>query len=204
MLKIWGRANSSNVEKVLWCCDELRLAYERIDAGGQFGRTDEPAYLAMNPNGLVPTIDDDGFILWESNAILRYLGNKHGRLYPVPVRDRAEVDKWLDWQLITLWPPLMPAFFQLVRTPPAQRDQSIIDKSAQQVGTLMGILDQRLAGRAFVAGDEFTIADIANGIVAYRWSVLDIDRPALAHIEAWLAGLARRQPYIKHVAHPLS
>lgn len=125
MLKIWGRANSINVQKVLWCCDELSLEYERIDAGGPFGRTQNPDYLAMNPNGLIPTISDDGFTLWESNAIVRYLAAKHGvgGLCPEDLRERADADRWMDWQLGTLWVALRPVFIGLVRTPPKSATQ---------------------------------------------------------------------------------
>ena len=127
MLKILGRKNSSNVQKVLWCCDELGLAYEREDVGGSFGKNRDPEYLALNPNGLVPTIIDDGFVLWESNSIIRYLAAKHGRgtLYPEDLRARALAERWMDWQLSVLGPAIGPVFWGLIRTPPGKRDQEI-------------------------------------------------------------------------------
>ena len=124
MLKIWGRNNSVNVQKVLWCCEEMGLQYERIDAGGSFGVVNTPQYRELNPNGLVPTIEDDGFVLWESNAIVRYLAAKHsaGKLWPEDLKIRAEADKWMDWQNTTFWPTFRPLFWNLVRTPVDQRD----------------------------------------------------------------------------------
>ena len=123
MLKIWGRNNSVNVQKVLWCCEELAVEYERIDAGGAFGIVNTPEYRRLNPNGLVPTIDDDGFVLWESHAIVRYLAAKHGAgFWPEDRRMRAEADQWMDWSQTTFWPAIRPLFMGLIRTAPEQRD----------------------------------------------------------------------------------
>ena len=199
MLTIWGRKNSSNVQKVLWCCGELDVPYKRIDAGLAFGKTDEPDYRAKNPNGLVPTIEDDGFVLWESNAILRYLGTKHGGLYPGELEAKADVDRWLDWQLSRLGPATTPAFFNLIRHAPDQRDQNVIDRSAKDSATLMGMLDRHLAGRRFLCGDDLTVADIANGVLAYRWKHLDIERPTLANVDAWYERLTQRSAYQEYV-----
>src|SRR5829696_9275573 len=126
MLTLWGRVNSINVQKVHWCLKELGLAYDRIEAGREFGVVDTPEYRRMNPNGLVPTIEDDGFVLWESNVIVRYLAARHGagRLYPDDLRVRFDAERWMDWQATTLWPALRPVFIGLVRTPVAERDSS--------------------------------------------------------------------------------
>jgi glutathione S-transferase len=206
MLRIWGRANSINVQKVLWCCAELDLAFERIDAGGKFGVSDTDAYRALNPNGLVPTIEDDGFVLWESNVIVRYLAARHstGRLYPDDLRVRFEAERWMDWQAITVWPVLRTVFLGLVRTPAAERDSAGIASSLESATRAIMILDRHLADRAFVAGDAFTMGDIPLGITAYRWFSLPIDRPALPHLARWYDRLRERPGYQVHVVQPLS
>ncbi len=206
MLKIWGRANSSNVQKVLWCCTELGLDNERIDAGLAFGVVDQPDYLALNPNGRVPTIEDDGFVLWESNAILRYLAGKYGgaTLWPDDPQARANVDRWMDWQAMSLWPALVPAFFGLVRTPETQRDGAAIQASVDETTVFARILDGQLAGKEFVVGANFTLADLVLGIIAHRWFTLAIERPALANLDAWYGRLNERAGFREHVLHPLT
>src|SRR4051812_6286310 len=148
-LQIWGRANSVNVQKVLWCLSELDLAYERIDAGMAFGRNDEPDYLAMNPNGRVPTLVDGDFVLWESNSIMRYLVLAYAKpaspIYPEAPKRRAGVDRWLDWTLSTLQPVDRPVFWALVRTPVSQRDMTAIQKDADVEATVWRIADAQLA-----------------------------------------------------------
>ncbi|HVL58830.1 MAG TPA: glutathione S-transferase family protein [Burkholderiaceae bacterium] len=216
MLTIWGRATSSNVQKVLWVCDEIGVRFERIDAGGSFGRTSEPAYRRMNPNGLVPTLEDDGFILWESNTICRYLANKHQAtsLYPgcvalEDVRQRAEIEKWMDWANSHVGPALGPAFHGLVRTPADERDPQAILGSAEKTCAAMQILDQQLATRPYVAGDHLTLADIPLGIHAYRWLHLpwkDVgyERPQMRYLETWYERLTQRAPYRMWVTVPIS
>lgn len=206
MLRIWGRANSINVQKVLWCCAELDVAFERIDAGGKFGVSKTDAYRALNPNGLVPTIEDDGFVLWESNVIVRYLAARHsaGRLYPDDLRVRFDAERWMDWQATTLWPALRTVFIGLVRTPVAERDSSGIASSLDAATRALTILDRHLADRAFVAGDAFTIGDIPLGIAAYRWFSLPIDRPSLSGLVRWYDRLRERPGYQRHVMQPLS
>jgi glutathione S-transferase len=201
VLKILGRKNSSNVQKVLWCCGEIGIPFLREDYGGPFGKTREPAYLALNPNALVPTIDDDGFILWESNAILRYLANKHGAaaLYPAEPRRRADVDRWMDWQLSTMAPAMTPMFLQLYRTPPDKRDNAVIEASRLKTAEAVRILDAQLANRPYLAGDTFTLADIAMGIFGYRWFNFPIERPASTHARAWYDRLAQRPAFREHV-----
>jgi glutathione S-transferase len=200
MLRILGRKNSSNVQKVLWCCGELKLPFAREDYGGAFGGNRDPAYLAMNPNGLVPTIVDDGFVLWESNAIVRYLAARHGagRLWPTDARARAEADCWMDWQLTVATPALGPVFMGLVRTKPEQRDMAAINAARDRLSAAMAILDRHLAERPFVGGADLTIGDIPLGIVAYRWFTLDIARESYPHLEAWYARLAKRPAYQEH------
>lgn len=206
MIKIWGRKNSINVQKVLWCCDELKLPYQRVDAGGQPGDVDTPAYRALNPNGLVPAIEDGDFVLWESNAILRYLAAKHGSkpFWPQSVENRASADRWMDWQLSTLWTHMRPMFIQLVRCPPNERDQSIIDTAGEKTLAAMKILDTHLGDNLYVAGAEFSIGDIPVGAATYRWMSLPIERPALPSVEAWYARLCQREAYQQHIMGPMS
>jgi len=207
-LKIWGRPNSVNVQKVLWCLRELDLAYERIDAGMQFGRNDEPDYLAMNPNGRVPTLVDGDYVLWESNSIMRYLCLAYGKrtpIYPEAPRQRAAVDRWLDWTLSTVQPVDRPVFWALVRTPPEQRDMAAIQRDADAEAVVWRIADQHLATRRFIEGDEFTIADIAIGAYARRWlGVEGIIRPRQPHLERWLKNLASRPGFAEFIAVPMS
>ena len=205
MLKIWGRATSSNVQKVMWLCAELSLPHERIDAGGPFGGTQEPAYLAMNPNGLIPTIADDEFVLWESNTILRYLANRHAARdwYPVEPRSRAQVEKWMDWSASTFGPALFNAFWQLVRTPKGERDAALIADSARKTGDVLRIADAQLEGRAFLCGDAPTLADICVGVNLYRWFELPLERPELPALRAWYERLKQRPPYRDVVMIPI-
>jgi glutathione S-transferase len=206
MLKLWGRVNSINVQKVLWALDELKVPYERVDAGMAFGVVNEPFYKKMNPNARVPTIEDDGFVLWESNAIVRYLAARHGAgaLWPEDLRTRADADRWMDWTATTLGPAMTPVFWQLVRTPPEKRDAAALAAGTEQCAKLFGIFDGCLAGREFVAGKAFTMGDIPVGTFVHRWYALPLERPALANVEAYYARLKRRPAYAEHVAKPLS
>jgi glutathione S-transferase len=201
MLKILGRKNSSNVQKVLWCCDELGIAYEREDVGGQFGKNREPEYLALNPNGLVPTIIDDGFVLWESNTIIRYLAAKHGSgsLYPADLQQRALAERWMDWQLSTIVPAINPVFWGLVRTPPEERDQAAIAAARDKLAGVMKILDNQLAHADYVAGSAFSVGDIPVGIMTYRWFTLDIEREELPSLKRWYDRLTKRPAFEQHV-----
>lgn len=207
-LTIWGRANSVNVQKVLWCLAELDLPFTRIDAGMQYGRTREAEYLAMNPNAGIPTLVEDDFVLWESNSIMRYLCLAHGQgtpIYPSAPRQRASVDRWLDWTLATLQPADRPVFWGLVRTPPEQRDMVQLQKHADAAAEIWRVLDRQLATRRYVEGDDFTIADIALGAYARRWlGVEGIVRPTLSHLDRWFAQFASRAGFATYVAPPMS
>ncbi|NLP65729.1 glutathione S-transferase family protein [Paraburkholderia sacchari] len=208
MIKIWGRANSVNVQKVLWCCDELVLPFERIDAGGQFGHLDDPSYLAMNPNGKIPTLADGSFVLWESNAILRYLAMEYGPsslLYPTDPKVRASIERWLDWSIGTLAPAERPLFLALVRTPPEKRDPAKIEADVQNVATLWTLLDRHLQGRFFLENERFSLADIVLGSYAQRWfGLVGIERPGLPNLERWYQRLAQRQGFRKYIDLPLT
>ena len=201
MLKILGRNNSSNVQKVIWACEELGLQYTREDVGGPFGGNDEPEYLAINPNGLVPTIVDDDLVLWESNAIVRYLSNKHrpNLLLPEDPAEHATADQWMDWQQTTVGPSMVPVFWGLVRTAPELRDHDAIDKSRDRYEHFMSMLNERLGVSQHVAGSEFSMADIPVGIMAYRWFNLDIERADLANLARWYEGLTQRPAFKNNI-----
>ena len=194
MLKIWGRLSSVNVQKVVWCCDEIGLPYERVDAGGAFGLNNTPEYLAKNPNGLVPVVEDDGFVLYESNAIVRYLAAKHalGTLWPQDERARADVDRWMEWQSTGLTPAMTQVFWQLIRTPAEKRDLSAVEASRAKTEKHVAILDAHLRGRDFVAGNAFSAADIVIGCATHRWLHLPIARERRPDLERWYAMLKSR------------
>jgi glutathione S-transferase len=200
MLKVWGRVSSINVQKVVWCCDEMGLAYERIDCGGKFGMNDTPEFLAMNPNGLIPVIDDGGFILYESNAIVRYLASRSQALFPQEPRRRADIDRWMEWQSTGFTPAMWAAFMMLVRTPEPQRDMAAVESSRAKSEKHAAILDRHLAGRRYLTGDAFTAADIVVGCAAHRWLNLPLARDPRPHLERWYAELKAR-PASRQVTH---
>ncbi len=206
MLKLWGRINSINVQKVLWALDELKVPYERIHAGLQFGVVNEPFYRKMNPNGRVPTIEDDGFVLWESNAVVRYLAAKHGAgtLWPNDLRQRADADRWMDWATSTVAPALTPVFWGLIRTPPEKRNMPAIEAEAEKVGQAFQVLEQSLEGRDHVAGKSFTMGDIPLGTFVHRWNALAVKRPKLPRVDAYYQRLQQRASYREYVMLPLS
>ena len=206
MLKIWGRTNSINVQKAMWAVAELGLPHERIDVGGPFGGLDTPEYKSKNPNARIPTIDDNGVIVWESNTIVRYLAARYGagRLWPIEPAHRSEADRWMDWQQTTLAPDMFPVFWGLIRTPPEKRDTAAIKAAGDRLAGSWTMLDQLLAGRAYVAGADFTMGDIPVGAAYWRYSKLDVAKPRLAHCDAWHQRLQERPPFRQHVALPLS
>jgi glutathione S-transferase len=206
MLTIWGRNNSINVQKVMWTVAELGLEHQRHDVGRQFGGLDTPEFLALNPNGLIPTIDDDGTIIWESNAVVRYLAAKYGAgsLWPEDVARRALADQWMDWLVTRIMPPMVPAFVGLIRTPPEARDSAAIDAAGQSLSDAWQILNAHLAATRYVAGDELSMADIPLGCACYRYYTLDIAHPEMPYLQAWYALLKAREAYREHVMIPLS
>jgi glutathione S-transferase len=202
MLKIWGRNTSVNVQKVMWAVGELGLPHERIDVGGAFGRNNEPAYLAMNPNGLVPTLEEeDGFVLWESNSIVRYLAAKYGAgtLEPADLRARARASSWMDWQLTVAGPALTPVFWGLIRMPPEKRDAAAIEAGKVKSMAAMKILDGQLGKTQFVAGDTLSMGDIPVGLVAYRFRRLIEERKGLDNLERWFAAIEQRPAFKQQV-----
>ena len=203
MIKIWGRKTSSNVQKVMWAVGEIGLPHERIDVGGPFGKNREPAYLAMNPNGLVPTLEEeDGFLLWESNTIVRYLAAKHKAavLEPSNLRRRALASKWMDWQLAVAGPAIFECFWGLIRTPAEKRNHAAIEESKKKTTAAIAIMDRQLAKTAYLAGDDISYGDIPVGIIAYRYRQLVPERPALPNFERWYGAITARQAFKDHVA----
>ena len=207
MLTIYGRTNSVNVQKVLWCLAEIGVPYTRIDAGLTHGKNNEPWYLALNPNGRVPLLTDGSFSLWESNSIVRYLASKHGHgtLYPAAPEARALAERWMDWQLSTLIRPVSIVFQNLFRTPPDQRDSAAIERNVAEANRAVALLDAHLTAHPYVAGDDFTMGDIPVGALTHRWlEIPDLERPPFAAVRAWRARLAERPGFRAHVLLPLS
>jgi len=201
MLKIWGRNTSSNVQKVIWALAEMKIPFERIDVGGAFGKTKDAFYLAMNPNSLVPTLEEeDGFTLWESNSITRYLAAKHAArvLEPADLKIRARAQMWMDWQLSVMAPAITPVFWGLIRTPPDKRDQKAIDAGKEKTTAAAKILDAQLGKTRFVAGDAFSYGDIPVGVMTRRYMELVPERPKLANLERWFGEIAKRAPFQEH------
>jgi glutathione S-transferase len=206
MLKIWGRANSSNVQKVLWGCAEMNIPFERIDAGLHFGRTKDADYLTLNPNGLVPTIEDGKAVVWESNTILRYLAATRGfeALHPKDPVERTYVERWMDWQ-ISLSPPMGVLLFGYYRMPPERRDAAALEGAHKRCLDLWRIAEAHLKdGRPYFAGEQLTLADICIGIFVHRWYNYPIERPGTPHLRAWYDRISRRDGYKTHVLLPIS
>lgn len=206
MLRIWGRLNSINVQKVVWCAAELDLPFQRIDAGGTFGGLDDANYGAKNPNRRIPTLEDGNLIVWESHAILRYLGARYGAgsLWPTEPAARAPVDMWLDWFHTEGYAHMRHVFWQLVRTPEAERDLDLVARERDLLDAKMALVDAQLARTAFIAGAAFTLADIPMGLLADRWFRLPIARTDYGHLRRWYDGLTARPAYQDYCAAPLT
>jgi glutathione S-transferase len=203
---VWGRSTSSNVMKVLWGLGELNLPFERVDVGGSFGKTDTPEYRAMNPTGLVPTLQEDEFTLWESNVILRYLCHAHAphsTLWPQDPRTRANIDRWMDAQQTVFNRAMSAVFWGLVRTPADKRDLGAIKQAIEDTAKAWRMVEAKLAQHAFIAGPDFTLADIPWGVHAHRWFNMDylgLERPDLPAVRAWYDRLCERPPYRQHIS----
>lgn len=206
MLKIWGRANSTNVKKVLWIAEELGLAYERVDLGGAFGGLDDPAYRALNPNGLVPALQDGETILWESNVIVRYLAAAYGqgRLWIDDPADRAQAEKWMDWAATTIYDDFRAIMMNLIRLPEDKRDPSRLQHGLAGMAASLRIADAALAGQPWLSGASFGLGDIPLGCYVHAWYMLPVERPALPHLENWYDRLSERPAYRKVVMTPLT
>ena len=208
MLKVWGRNTSSNVQKVIWALAEMKVPFERIDVGGAFGKTKDPEYLAMNPNSLVPTLqEEDGFTLWESNSIVRYLAAKNANrtLEPADLKTRGRAQMWMDWQLSVMAPAITPVFWQLIRTPADKRDMKAIEVGKEKTITAARMMDTHLGKAKFLAGDEFSYGDIPCAIMIYRYVQLIPERPATPNLDRWYATVSARPAFKEQVGSvPLS
>jgi len=206
MITVWGRANSTNVIKVLWLCEELNLRFSRKDVGGPFGGLRTPEFLALNPNGVIPVVEDDGVVVWESHSVLRFLAQKYGSgaLYPTDPAARSQVERWLDWHISTLAPALNPVFVALYRTPAEQRDQAASKMLIERLTAAMSRLDAHLSAQPFIAGASFSIADVAFGNSVWRWFAFSFEKTKLPHLERWQARVSDRPGYQNYVAQPLS
>jgi glutathione S-transferase len=203
MLTIWGRLNSHNVKKVAWFARELDLPHVRHDVGGKFGMSE--AYIAMNPNRLIPTIEDGDVVLWESNAILRYLASRYApeAMWPADPAARAQCDKWMDWQF-SFAEGQRDAFWNLVRKQPEERDATALEKSVRLAGEAMLILDRALASQPWLSGDQFGVADVPMGVYAHTFFALPMERPVVPHVRAWYDRLRERPAYVETVMIPLT
>jgi len=192
MLTLWGRLSSINVRKVVLAAQLAGVPFERLEAGGAHGVVGTPAYLARNPNALVPLLEDDGFDLWESNVIVRYLCARYapGRLYPDDLQQRFDAERWMDWQQTKLNGAGREAFIQLVRTPPERRNPAAVAQSIAMTALLHGLLDEHFAQRPFMAGDRLTMADIPIACEMHRWLELPIEHQPLAHLHGWYRRIA--------------
>ena len=203
MIKIWGRNTSSNVQKAMWAVGELGLEHTRIDIGGAFGKTKDPFYLAMNPNSLVPTLEEeDGFTMWESNSIVRYLAAKHSNrtLEPADLRIRARAQMWMDWQLSVYGPAITPVFWGLIRTAPEKRDTNAIAAGKEKTIGVAKIMDAQLGKTEYMAGDDFSYGDIPVGIMTYRYMQLIPERPATPNLDRWYAAISSRPAFKEQIA----
>lgn len=206
MLRVLGRANSVNVQKVMWLVDELGLKVERVDVGGKFGGNDTAEYKAKNPLGLVPVLEDGDYVIWESQAIVRYLADAYGKApwQPADAKTRGHANQWMDFYLSNLHPPMTTIFWQLIRTPEDKRDTAALEAAKEKARGFWSVLDRHLADKPFVTGKDLTIGDIPCGCAAYRWHTLVPDGPALPNLRAWWDRLNSRPAYKKNVMLPLT
>lgn len=205
MITVWGRERGLCVKKVLWCLVEVGQPFDRIDAGRQYGKTDTEEYLKMNRNGLVPTLVDDSYVLWESNTIMRYLAMQYGpkELYPLETRAHAEVNRWLDWSMGALWPDIVTAFTQLIRTPEDKRNVAATNAALEKLAKNWTIFDEYLSGKDYIAGDHFTIADVALGVLAQTWVSFNVPNPPeLRHFNGWYGRIEKREGFQRYAALP--
>ena len=206
MLKIWGRPNSINVQKVMWTVGELGLEYQRLDVGREFGGLDTEAYGRLNPNRKIPVVEDGEIVVWESQACVRYIAARYdsGGLYASSPAERSLADRWMDWKVTTVLPHLHVCFWGLIRTAEADRDMAAIERASNDLGEVWKLLDNHLDGKSFVVGDRLTMGDIPLGAAFYRYVSLPIERPSLPHVERWYDQLNVRPAFVEHVMIPVT
>jgi len=201
MLKIYGRRTSYNVQKIMWLVAELGVPHQRIDVGGKFGGLNTPEFQAMNPNGKIPVIDDDGVVVWESNAVVRYIAAKYGAgsWCPTDLGKRAQADQWMDWYLSTVNPCFMGLFVDYYKVPEEKRNWSLIKNHQDKCAEVYKLVDDRLAQQANLVGDQLTMGDIPVAATLYRFYTLGVELPKFKNIEAWYERLKVRPAYAEHV-----
>lgn len=203
---LWGRSTSSNVMKVIWLLEELNLPYDRRDVGGPFGKTDTPEYRAMNPTGLVPTLQEDDFTLWESNAILRYICTaavKNPPWFPWDAQVRANIDRWMDAQQTLMNRPQGVIFLNLIRTAPEKRDRAAVEAAIVEAARAWGFIGAELGRHPYICGDTPTLADICWGVHVHRWLNMEFDRPEIPNLRPWYDRLLSRPVYKEHIARKI-
>jgi len=202
MLQVHGRATSSNVQVVMWAIAEMGIPYRRTDVGGPFGGTSSPEFLAMNPMGRVPVIEDGAVTLFESQAILRYLATTYHAetLWPQPPMARAQVDQWMEWAKVNVYPVLTyKVFWQLIRVSAAERDNALVAAGIAELDRLMRIADAQIARSGWLAGPEMSLADITFGTQLYRYFTVDLKRADLPNLRTYYDRLCTRPAYAAHV-----
>lgn len=206
MVRVLGRANSINVQKVMWLGAEVGLDIDRIDIGGPFGGNDKPEYFAKNPTGKIPTLEDGELILWESHTIVRYIAEVYGSSpwWPAKIEDRYHANQWMDFYISTLHPHMTSMYYTLIRTAPEDRDPASLEKAVTEAGKAWAIVDGHLANNKFMTGTAPTMGDIPLACAAYRWHNLDISRPDLPHLKAWYETFAARLAFQQNVMLPMS
>ena len=207
MLKIWGRRNAFNVQKVMWLIGELSIEHKHIPIGGSFGGLDTPTFLTMNPCGRIPVIADGETIVWESHTILRYLAATYGQnsFWSPHASIRSKAERWMDWQQTTLQPDfLMGVFWAFYRTPEPKRDWPAIHNNIQRCAKHFQLLDKFLQNQSFLCDTQLSLADIAVGTTLYRYFELEIERPEIPYVTAWYERLQTRPAYQEHVMVPFS
>ncbi len=203
-ITLFGRNSSCNVHKAAWALQEAGVAYEHIELGGDFGGLDDTRFRAMNPHGRVPVLKDNETIVWESDAIIRYVAAKYagGTLWPEDPAERAVCDEWMCWTAASHYPDWIALFWKFVRKRPEERNQAEIDAHHQKCLRSFATLERRLAEVPYLAGERFTMADIPAGMTLYRWYEMEIERPRLANVEAWYSRLRERPAYLKAACVP--
>ena len=203
-MKLWGRASAFNVQKVLWLLNELGLEFEHEQVGGAYGGLDDPAFLRMNPHGRVPVLRDGETIVWESHSVLRYLAARCGQeiLWPADPAARSRVDRWMDWSLASLQPAFMRLFWGYFRTPPERRDRAGLQPAIDECDRCFRLLDGELAMRPYLAGADFTLADMPAGTALYRYFNMDQPVPRHRNVDAWYGRLCTREAYQRAIMVP--
>ena len=196
MFRLLGRKTSGNVQKIVWFFEERGLDYTREDYGRQFGNTTDQAYLDLNPNAKVPTLVDGDTVVWESNAILRYLCNRadDATLYPADPAGRSQVERWMDWQLSALNGPYME-IFRATKKPENEREPAAIATHSAAMATQLAILDGALIGKQWLVGKDISLAEISLGPIVRRCLSFPIELPALAALRAWDESYAARPAF---------